>query len=232
MSAPASAGTGTPIAVLFDIDGTLITTGGAGGRAWHRAFEQLFGADVDIAKFSESGQTDPEVALNSFRGALGRDPDRREMTRLLGAYLDALPDEVEASKGYRVMPGVMDLLPRLRDEGILLGITSGNLTGAAHIKIARAGLNRFFCFGGYGSDSNDRTALTAKAIERAGRLYGEPIDPQRCDVVGDTPRDVAAAHGVGAIAVAVATGDYSVEQLQATGAEHVVATLTEPFPGT
>jgi beta-phosphoglucomutase-like phosphatase (HAD superfamily) len=93
-----------PVAVLFDIDGTLITTGGAGGRAWHRAFERLFDVEVDIADFSESGQTDPEVAVGCFRGALGRDPDRRELTRLLGGYLDALPDEVASSPGYRVLP--------------------------------------------------------------------------------------------------------------------------------
>ena len=220
-----------PVAVLFDIDGTLITTGGAGGRAWRRAFDRLFGVDVDITDFSESGQTDPEVAVSCFRGALGRDPDRRELTRLLAGYLDALPEEVASSPGYRVLPGVLDLLPRMRDEGVLLGITSGNLTGAAHIKIARADLNRFFCFGGYGSDSTDRTELTRKAIERAGRLYGESIEPAHCDVVGDTPRDIAAAHGVGAVAVAVATGNYSVEQLLTAGAEHVVATLAEPFPG-
>jgi phosphoglycolate phosphatase-like HAD superfamily hydrolase len=219
------------LAVLFDIDGTLITTGGAGGRAWHRAFDALFGVDMDIKDFSESGQTDPVVAVSCFRGALGRDPDRREMSRLLAAYLDALPDEVASSPGYRVLPGVLELLPRLRDEGVLLGITTGNLPGAAHIKIGRADLNRFFTFAGYGSDSPDRTELTRKAIERAGRLYGEPIEPERCEVVGDTPRDVAAAHGVGAVAVAVATGDYSVPQLQATGAEHVLATLADPFPG-
>jgi phosphoglycolate phosphatase len=221
---------GIPLAVLFDIDGTLIVTGGAGARAWHRAFDSLFHADVDITKFSEAGQTDPEVARSSFRGALGRDPDRRELAQLLGAYLDALPEEIEASAGYRVLPGVPDVLTRLRDDGVLLGITSGNLEAAAHMKIARAGLNRFFCFGGYGSDSTDRTELTRRAIHRAETLHGEPLDPARCEVVGDTPRDVAAAHGAGAVAVAVATGAYSMEQLQATGAEHVIATLAEPFP--
>jgi phosphoglycolate phosphatase-like HAD superfamily hydrolase len=224
-------GRGIPLAVLFDIDGTLIVTGGAGARAWHHAFESLFHADVDITKFSESGQTDPEVARSSFRGALGRDPDRRELAQLLGAYLDALPEEVGSSEGYRVLPGVLELLPRLRDCGVLLGITSGNVEAAAHIKIARARLNRFFSFGGYGSDSNDRIELTRRAIKRAEMLHGEPLDPMRCEVVGDTPRDVTAAHGAGAIAVAVATGAYSVDQLRETGAEHVVATLVEPFPG-
>ena len=220
-----------PLAILFDIDGTLIMTGGAGGRAWRQAFRRLFDVDVDITDVTESGPTDPEVARLCVRGALGRDPDRRELTRLLGGYLDALPDEIEASEGYRVLPGVPDLLPRLRDEGILLGLTSGNLETAAHIKLARARLNRYFSFGAYGSDSSDRAELTRKAIGRAGRLQGQEVDPAECEVVGDTPRDVAAAHGAGAVAIAVATGAYSLKQLRATGADHVLETLREPFPG-
>ncbi len=222
---------GKPQAVLFDIDGTLLATGGAGAAAWRRAFAGLFGVDVDITKFSESGQTDPEVARACFVGALGRDPDRRELTRLLAGYLDALPDTVEESEGYRIMPGVHDLLKRLRDEGVLLGITTGNVEAAAHIKLARGGLNRFFCFGGYGSDSTDRIELTRRAIERAGTMHGHAIDPSETEVVGDTPRDVAAAHGVGAPAVAVATGVYTVDALRQTGAEFVLRDLTEPFPG-
>jgi phosphoglycolate phosphatase len=220
-----------PIAALFDIDGTLIVTGGAGGRAWRRAFRSLFDVDVDIADYSESGETDPQVARNCFRGALGREPDRRELTRLLAGYLDALPEEIEGSEGYRVLPGVHAVLERLRDEGVMLGLTSGNVEAAAHMKIARARLNRFFSFGGYGSDSNDRTELTRRAIERAGMIHGEEIDPARCEVVGDTPRDIAAAHGARAVAVGVATGDYTARDLRSAGADHVLGSLEEPFPG-
>ena len=220
-----------PIAILFDIDSTLITTGGAGGAAWRVAFQDLFGVDVDIAKYSESGQTDPEVALLCFRGAVRREPHHRELTRVINGYLAALPATVASSSGYRVMPGVPALLTRLREADILLGLTTGNVEAAAHIKLERAHLNEFFGFGGYGSDASDRTELTRRAIERAGTLCGSPIDPARCDVVGDTPRDVAAAHGAGAVAVGVATGVYSTDQLRATGAEHVLRDLTEPFPG-
>ncbi len=227
-----SANTDTkPVAILFDIDSTLITTGGAGGAAWRVAFQDLFGVDVDIAKYSESGQTDPEVARLSFRGALGRDPHRRELTRVVNGYLAALPDTVAASSGYRVMPGVQALLTRLREADILLGLTTGNVEAAAHIKLERAHLNGFFGFGGYGSDATDRTDLTRRAIERAGMVSGTPIDPAHCDVVGDTPRDVAAAHGAGAVAIGVATGVYSTDDLRASGADHVLLDLTEPFPG-
>lgn len=225
------AGDSRPLAILFDIDSTLITTGGAGGAAWRVAFQDLFGVEVDITKYSESGQTDPDVARLSFRGALGREPDRRELTRVINAYLAALPGTVAASTGYRVMPGVPDLLIRLCDADILLGLTTGNIEAAAHIKLERAHLNRFFGFGGYGSDASDRTDLTRRAIERAGTIHGSTIDPVRCDVVGDTPRDVAAAHGAGAVAVAVATGSYSTDVLRESGADHVLGDLTEPFPG-
>jgi phosphoglycolate phosphatase len=171
------------------------------------------------------------VARLSFQGALGREPRPRELTRVIGGYLSALPGTVAASEGYRVMPGVRELLARLRDEDVLLGLTTGNIEAAAHIKLERAHLNRFFCFGGYGSDSKDRTELTRRAIERAGQIHGQGIDPAECDVVGDTPRDVTAAHGAGAVAIAVATGAYDVDALAATGADHVLSDLTDPFPG-
>jgi phosphoglycolate phosphatase len=220
-----------PLAVLFDIDATLITTGGAGAKAWRRSFHDLYGVDVDIMAYTVSGQTDPEVARDSFVGALRREPEPDELARVIAGYLDALPEAVETSPGYRVMPGVDGVLPRLRDAGILLGLTTGNLETAAHIKLSRADLNRYFAFGGYGSDSGDRAELTRRGIGRAAEIRGEPVPPAECDVVGDTPRDVAAAHGAGAVAVGVATGDYSLDDLRKAGAEHVLATLEVPYPG-
>lgn len=222
--------TAMPIAILFDIDGTLITTGGAGARSWAWSFRERFERDVDILRFSELGMTDPEVARRSFRGVFGREPDARELNWLIGGYLQRLPEEVEASPGYRVLPGVQELLPRLSDEGVMLGLTTGNLEAAAHIKLGRGGLDRYFCVGGYGSDSKDRGELTRRAIERAGAIHGHDLAPEEVLVVGDTPRDVEAAHAAGAVSVAVATGSYTVEQLREAGADRVVPTLAEPFP--
>ncbi|MFO7544617.1 MAG: HAD family hydrolase [Trueperaceae bacterium] len=220
-----------PLAVLFDVDGLLISTGGAGTKAWRHAFERLHGIPADIGEFTEAGMTDPEVGRETFIRVLGRDPTEREMGRLFGAYLERLAQEVEQSAGYRVMPGVEVLLPRLVDAGMLLGIVSGALEAAAHIKLERARLNRFFSFGGYGSDSADRVELTRLAIERCGRLHGHPLDPARMLVVGDTPRDVEAGRAAGAVTVGVATGKYTVEQLEAAGADFVLATLESPLPG-
>lgn len=220
----------TPSVVLFDIDGTLLTTGGAGARAWAYAFDTLFGTPADITRFSEVGMTDPVVARQTFLGALGREPDEAELASLIARYVMRLPDEVETSPGYRVFDGVVELLERLASKGTLLGLVTGNVEGAAYIKIGRGGLARYFVFGGYGTDSPERNRLTQAAIDRASMLHGHELDPSTVAVVGDTPRDIAAARAVGAISVAVATGEYSVTQLQAAGADHVLPSLEVPFP--
>src|SRR5206468_10407455 len=130
----------------------------------------------------------------------------------------------------RVLPGVEETLHRLADADYLLGVTTGGMEAAAHIKLARANLNHYFCFGGYGSDSTDRTELTRRAIERGGRLLGGHLDPAETLVVGDTPHDVDAAHGAGAPAVGVASGRSTKQDLEAAGADFVLGSQTEPPP--
>jgi phosphoglycolate phosphatase-like HAD superfamily hydrolase len=217
-------------AILFDIDGTLISSGGASDRAWHRAFEELHGVDVQISKITGKGVPDPEVGLQAFRKVIGREPKQEELDALMAKRLEHLTDEVANSENYKVEPGVEELLEKLIDDGILLGLTTGNVEPAAHIKLARANLNRFFSFGGYGSDSSDRTELTKKAIERGGVVAGAPLDPSNVFSVGDTPRDVEAGHGAGIRVCGVATGEYSVEQLTDAGADWAISSLEEGLP--
>jgi phosphoglycolate phosphatase len=217
-------------AVLFDIDGTLLVTGGAGAVAWQRAFRELHGIDADIDEHTHAGMTDPEIAAIVFREVIGREGSSAERAEAIAGYLSHLQQAVEESEGYRVMPGIGELLARLAGEGILLGIVTGNIEAAAQIKLARGDLNRFFAFGGYGSDSSDRTELTKKALERGGQVSGKPLDPGATIAVGDTPRDVKAGHGAGLRIVGVATGKYSVAELEAAGADWSLENVTENFP--
>jgi phosphoglycolate phosphatase len=217
-------------AVLFDIDGTILVTGGAGGVAWQRAFEELHGVDVDIAEHTDAGMTDPEIAAIVFREVIGREGSQEERAKAIGCYLKHLPDTVADSAAYRVMPGIEDLLDRLIDDGLLLGLVTGNIEAAAHIKLARARLNRFFSFGGYGSDSADRTEVTQAALRRGCLVSGGALDGDVCIAIGDTPRDVKAGHGAGIRVIAVATGSYGVEALGETGADWVLETVEHGFP--
>ncbi|GAC1503868.1 MAG: HAD family hydrolase [Vulcanimicrobiaceae bacterium] len=220
-----------PQAILFDIDGTLISTGGAGARSWRAAFRELCDVEADRGQYTDGGMTDPDVGRLTFEKVMNREPSDDEMERLLAGYVRHLPAEVKASQGYKVMPGVEALLRKLSTQPLALGITTGGLEPAARIKLARADLNQFFSFGGFGSDSSDRTELTLRAMERASDLLGYTVEPANVLVVGDTPKDIAAAHGASAVGVGVATGKYSVQQLQECGAEYVLNTLDEPLPG-
>jgi phosphoglycolate phosphatase len=216
-------------AILFDIDGTLIHSGGSSDRAWRRAFAELEGVDVDVGAHTGRGVPDPEVGREAFAAALGREPEAEELARLMGRRLEYLSQEVESSPNYRVLDGAEELLDRLIDSGYLLGLTTGNVEAAAHIKLARAGLNRFFSFGGYGSDSSDRTELTRRALERAATVAGAQLPLAHAVSVGDTPRDVEAGHGAGIRVIGVATGEYTVDALSAAGADFAIATLRD-FP--
>jgi phosphoglycolate phosphatase len=217
-------------AVLFDIDGTLLHTGGAGAVAWQRAFRELHGVDANIAEHTHAGMTDPEIAEIVFREVIGRDGSAEERAEAIAAYLGQLEAAVNESSGYEVMPGIEEILPRLAAEGVLLGIVTGNIEPAARIKLARGDLNRYFAFGGYGSDARDRTELTKKAVERGGEVAGAPLDPAATIAVGDTPRDVIAGHGAGIKVVGVATGSYSVEELRDAEADWAIEDVTSGFP--
>lgn len=218
------------LALLFDIDGTLIITGGAGARSWRLAFDELYGIPADIGKFTDTGMTDPDVGRKTFEAVLGRKPERHEFTRLLERRLHYLHRTVTESGHYRVLPGVEDLLPRLVDEGYLLGLVTGNLEAAAHIKLHRANLNRFFSFGGYGSDSPDRAEVTRIALRRASLVYGEELDLDRCLVIGDTPHDVAGAHAAGVACVGVASHNFNFAQLAEVKADWVISSLEDGLP--
>src|ERR1700688_3341923 len=121
------------IAVLFDIDGTLLITGGAGAGSWRLAFDELYGIPADIGQFTDTGMTDPDVGRRTFQAVLHREPERKEFTRLLERRLHYLHQSVAESPDYRVLPGVQELLPQLIEGGYLLGLVTGNVEAAAHV---------------------------------------------------------------------------------------------------
>ncbi len=214
-------------AILFDIDGTLISTGGASDRAWHRAFLELQGVEVNVPDYTGKGVPDPIVGLQCFRGAIGREPQGDEMEQLMALRERYLVEEVSSSPGYRVMPGVVELLTRLKDEDRLVGLITGNTEAAAHTKLARADLNHFFAFGGYGSDGGERADVARTALDRADAAAGGNLDRAGCIATGDTPLDVEAGHAAGIRVLGVATGEYSVDDLRAAGGDWVVASLVD-----
>jgi len=208
--------------LLFDIDATLLKTGQAGLRALDRAFDRLYGVPEATKGIRPAGKTDPLIIREMLaKGLPGLDPDP-EIPRVVELYVVYLAEEVEASPGFQVMPGVPELLEELsRIPGIVLGLATGNLEQGAYIKLRRAGLGSYFSFGGFGSDSENRTEVVLAAIRRAKeRLRGE-VSPEAIYVIGDTPRDILHGKEAGARTVAVATGGSGMEELASYGPDHL-----------
>jgi phosphoglycolate phosphatase len=215
--------------VLFDIDGTLVLTGAAGLRAMNKACAELVGHADALAGIPVAGRTD-RIILSDVAERVGRPMDAALLQELREKYVAHLRDEIQLpGRGTKaVMPGVRPLLDALaqRDD-VFVGLLTGNFESGARIKLEHFDLWRYFRCGAFGDDSPDRNALVPFALERA-RGWGLPdITPEHILVVGDTPHDVACARAVGAVPVAVATGMFSIEQLQATGAEIVFKDLSD-----
>ncbi len=216
--------------LLFDIDGTLVATGGAGGAAWKLAFEELHGIAADIGQFTEAGMTDPDVGAKTFEAVLHRTPTHHELAQLLQRRLEYMPETVAESKGYAVLPGVPERLRQLSRDGHLLGLVTGNIDGAAHIKLQRGDLNRWFPFGAYAGAGMDRPDIVREGVKRGEAIIGRDLPNSEIYVVGDTPLDIDAAHAVGCTAIAVATGHHDSVALWEAGADHVLETLEEELP--
>ena len=216
--------------LLFDIDGTLVSTGGAGAVAWRQAFEELHGIPADIGEFTDAGMTDPDVGAKTFEAVMDRRPTPRELAQLIQRRLEHLPEAVAASEGYKVLPGVPERLRQLSRDGHLLGLITGNGDGAAHVKLARGDLNRWFTFGAYATAGVDRPAIVRRAVERGEAMLGQDVPNTDIYVIGDTPLDIQAAHAADCTAIAVATGQFDADALREAGADHVLETLEEELP--
>jgi phosphoglycolate phosphatase-like HAD superfamily hydrolase len=230
--------------VLFDIDGTLVLTGGAGIRAMNRACEELVGHGQALANIPVAGRTDRIILTDVVRQA-GHDLDDGLLEQLRDRYLVHLREEIERpgrtqnfeSFGARggikaVMPGIRELLDTLAQRAdVFLGLLTGNFEAGARIKLEHFGLWRYFRCGAFGDDSADRNDLVPFAVQRARQCGVPDLAPQHILVVGDTPHDIACARAVGAVPVAVATGGFTADQLREHGADIVFQDLsrTEEF---
>jgi len=207
-------------AVLFDLDGTLLWTDGAGRRAIHRALLEVLGIEHPAAGFRFDGRTDPEI-VRLLAAAAGRDHGPGVVDAVLDAYVRLLDAELQRpEQKTTVYPGVLDLLAALEGRrDCVVGLLTGNVVEGARLKLRSAGMDiGRFRAGAYGSDHGDRAELPAIAQRRVRDVLGVQVSGADVVILGDTPADVTCGRGIGARAIAVATGSYSVPDLMAAGA--------------
>lgn len=222
--------------LLFDVDGTLLTTGGLSRRAFAEAVADIIRREASLDGYLLSGKTDPQIVrdLLVMNGLSHREAEKA-LPAALGAYETRYLEGL-ATTGAELLEGVRDVVDGLAvstdewdpDERIILGLLTGNLKPLVAPKLAAAGIPpASFRIGAYGSDHADRNKLPAIAVARAQELLGAPILPQEVVIVGDTPLDIACAKHFGAVSVAVASGDYTCGQLQDAEPDFVLADLNE-----
>ena len=199
--------------LLFDIDGTILSTNGAGSRAVRRAFEKVHRVDAEIEMIDFAGKTDPLILKQIYINALGREHTPDEEEEVYSHYIQYLKEEIKTAE-IDVKPGIKKLLDTLSErEDILLGLGTGNIEAGARIKLRQAGLSGHFEFGGFGCDSEHRTEVIKRGIERAHFHKRTDTAFTQTFVIGDTPHDINHGRAAGAKVVAVATGFYSKEEL-------------------
>ncbi len=218
-----------PKLVLFDIDGTLVLSGGAGLRAMNRACEEILGHAEILDGIPVAGRTD-WIILHDALKRIGREMDEELFAALRDRYIERLPAEMKLpGRGFNgVMPGIRELLDVLHARhDVHLGLLTGNFERGARVKLEHFDLWRYFRCGAFGDDSPDRNALVPFALRRAETCGIPPVSPSDVLVVGDTPHDVSCALAAGAVPVGVATGSSSVDELRASGADIVFEDLSD-----
>lgn len=216
--------------ILFDIDGTILTTGGAARRAFERALLEAYGTTGPIGGHEFSGKTDPQIARELLTLAgLDAAAIAGGSESLFEAYLRELEIELSAP-GYRtvVFPGVHALLDALEGHASapVVGLLTGNIDRGATLKLRSVGLEERFRFGVFGSDSEHRPDLPPLALRRAEAMIGARFEGKDVVIIGDTPHDVTCGRGIGAFAVGVATGRHGRRALREAGADLVLEDLS------
>ena len=215
--------------LLFDIDGTLILTGGAGQRAMTRAFAQTHGLEDALKKVDLAGRTDRIIMRDALTNA-GQPHEDVDVDAFRTAYCAALREEItKVGNGRRgLLPGVKPLLDRLagRDD-VRLALLTGNFRASAEIKLAAFDVWRYFTWGAFADDAIERDDLIAVAHARHETEHGHVMEPESVVVIGDTPHDIRCARAGGAKAIAVATGNYDLASLERHKPDALFADLTD-----
>jgi phosphoglycolate phosphatase len=210
--------------ILFDIDGTLIDSGGAGVRSLNLALEDLFSLEDAFHDISMAGKTDTQIIKEGLM-KFGLSTDG-SVDAVINAYLNHLKREIQNDRKH-IKPGIYEVLEKLKGlHDLGLGLLTGNLEAGARIKLEPFMLNHYFPTGAFGSDDEDRNNLLPVAVKRFEELFQKRIEIDSCVIVGDTPRDVECAHIYGAICIGVATGPYSYDDLIEAGADYIVHDLS------
>lgn len=212
------------LAWLFDVDGTLLLTDGAARESFSDALRDVLGIEDDLTDVAFAGRTEPLIL-----GDILRKHGRRFNADLEQRYWESvfanMRRNLRPDRGW-LMPGALDLVAAVeREPGWVAGLLTGNMTGMAHIKLARFGIEKRFAFGAFGEEAPDRNALAVLAVERVRARYGIP--PEGCIVVGDTEHDITCARAAGAHVIAVATGFHSRTALEACGPDLMLDDLTD-----
>jgi phosphoglycolate phosphatase len=213
--------------VLFDIDGTLIQTGGAGEKAFGRVAELVFGIPNGTARVHFAGRTDPSI-VREFFGHYSIPPTPENFRRFFDAYVFLLDDLLRRLDG-KVLPGATEMIAAFAalPHRPTIGLLTGNIRLGAQIKLSHYGLWPHFRTGGFGDDHEDRNQIAAIARDRAQRFWPHGLRGEEILVIGDTPRDIECARAIGARVLAVATGKFSVEELRRDQPDWAVHTLEE-----
>lgn len=219
---------------LFDIDGTLIQSGGAGSLAMGEALSHAFGAPKDTSGVSFSGRTDYAITRDLFE-VHGIPVSSETMQVFWGAYLERLPKALSQCEG-AVLPGALDWIRHIAaDVKCSVGIVTGNMKAAAEIKLRHFGLAQYFDFGGYGDSSPDRNDVAAAAVADARRYLQETAKPNASSnvpnskiwVIGDTPFDISCARSQSLRVIGVATGGFSIEELSGHSPDITLPSLAD-----
>lgn len=207
--------------VLFDIDGTLITDSGAARRSYALALRETYGFEGDLTRYDFSGRTDPQITSMVLHDAGFTDEQiAARAPQLWDAYIRELAIHATAER-VRVLPGIRDLLDRLVViDHITLGLLTGNIERGARLKLAPAGLNDYFPFGAFGSDSAKREELPPIAVERASKIDGHRFRGREVVIIGDSIYDVRCGAPHDATTIAIASGKTPAEKLRAENPHH------------